>query len=87
MASMDPYTSPYADRFVAAYTVRAAREIFAWTEHHPVTPDAEWPGDAYQNTGDPSEDRFILAVPTPDGLVGFFAESAAEAERIASSVF
>jgi hypothetical protein len=84
---MTPYASPYATRFRTAYQVTTAREIFAWTETHPITVGAEWPVDAYQNTGDPREDAFILAVPTPEGLVGFFAQSAEDAERIRASVF
>lgn len=84
---MTPFYSPYADRFVAAYEVTTAREIFAWTETNPITANAEWPCDVYQNTGDPREDQFILAVPTPGGLVAFFAESAEDAERIRASVF
>jgi lipoprotein-anchoring transpeptidase ErfK/SrfK len=84
---MTPYASPYAARFVAAYEVTTAREIFAWTETHPITANAEWPTDAYQHTGDPREDTFILAVPTPEGLVGFFAPNPEAAGRIRASVF
>jgi lipoprotein-anchoring transpeptidase ErfK/SrfK len=84
---MTPYDSPYAARFVAAYEVATAREIFAWTEAHPITAGAEWPVDVYRHTGDPNEHQFILAVPTPEGLVGFFAPSAEDAERIRASVF
>jgi lipoprotein-anchoring transpeptidase ErfK/SrfK len=82
-----PFTSPYAARFVAAYEVTTAREIFAWAETHPITANADWPVDVYQNTGDPREDAFILAVPIPEGLVGFFAPSPEAAERIRASVF
>lgn len=83
---MTPYDSPYAARFVTAYQVETAHEIFAWTETNPITA-GEWPADVYQNTGDPREDHFILAVPTPEGLVGFFAGSAEDAGRIRASVF
>lgn len=84
---MKTYASPHASRFVAAFTVKAAREIFAWTEHHPVIPDAVWPADAYRDSGDPHEGRIICGVPTPDGLVGFFAESAEDAARIRQSIY
>jgi hypothetical protein len=84
---MTPFTSAYAARFVAAYQVTTAREIFAWAETHPITAGAEWPVDAYQNTCDPNEHQFILAVPTGAGLVGFFAHSAEDAERIRASIF
>ena len=83
---MTPFASPYAARFVAAYQVSTAREIFAYAETHPITPDAEWPVDVYANTGDPAEDRFILAVPSPEGLVAFFATTPEDAERIRASV-
>lgn len=84
---METYDSPYTGRFSAAYLVHTAREIFAWTEHHEYTANAEWPVDVYQNTGDPYEDAFILAVPTPSGFVAFFAGSGEEADKIRESVF
>lgn len=84
---MTPFSSDYVSHFSAAYQVSTAREIFAWTETNPITANAEWPVDCYQQTGDPREDHFILAVPTPEGLVAFFAPSAEDAERIRASVF
>lgn len=83
----EQFTSPYASQFAATYHVNTAHDLFSWTETNTITPDAEWPGDVYQNTGDPAEDTFIVAVPTPDGLVGFFAATAEDAERIRQSIF
>ena len=77
---------PYAARFPRVVEVATARELFAWTETHPILTGAEWPVDVYQNTGDPNEGAFILAVPTPGGLVGFFAADGADADRIRASV-
>ena len=78
---------PYAARFPRVVEVSTAHELFAWTETHPIIEWSEWPVDGYQNTGDPNEAAFILAVPTPAGLVGFFAPTEADADKIRASVF
>ena len=77
---------PYAIRFPRVVEVSTAHELFAWTETHPILAGAEWPMDGYQNTGDPNESAFILAVPTPAGLVGFFATEGADAGTIRAGV-
>ena len=74
------------NRFVETVEVSTAREIFAWTETHPILAGAEWPMDGYRDTGDPNEGAFILAVPTPAGLVGFFAAEGADAGAIRAGV-
>ena len=78
---------PYAARFPRVVEVSTAHELFAWTETHPIIEWSEWPVDVYQNTGDPNEAAFILAVPTPAGMVGFFAPTEADADKIRAGVF
>jgi len=80
----EQFTSP-SSRLVGAYRVRTAHEIFAWTETNTIIPDEEWPCDVIPALD--NDQHFILAVPTPGGLVGFFAESAEQADRIEESVF
>jgi len=73
------------DRFIETIEVSTARELFAWTETHPTIEGAVWPSSWWVGNGD--DDRFILAVPTPAGMVGFFASTEADADRIRASVF
>ena len=72
-------------RFIETIEVSTAHELLAWTETHEYIPAVEWPVDAAAGTAD--DDRFILAVPTRAGLVGFFALTEADADRIRASVF
>ena len=83
---MDRYLGPYADRFVQAFTVDTGQEITAWTTQNAVMADDHWQVEAYMDTGEPTGDCFILAVPTPAGLVGFFAATRADADHIRESL-
>ena len=74
------------NRFVETVEVSTAHEVFAWTETHPILAGAEWPTDGYRDTGDPNEGSFIIAVPSPAGLVGFFAAEGADAGAIRAGV-
>ena len=74
------------NRFVETVEVSTAHEVFSWTETHPILVGAEWSVDVCQDTGDPNEGAFILAVPTPAGLVGFFATEGADADTIRAGV-
>jgi len=73
-------------RFIETIEVSTAHELFAWTETHPTIEGAVWPRSWRVGPGDPGEDRFILAVPTPAGMVGFFAAEGADAAIIRASV-
>jgi hypothetical protein len=83
---MSPYLGPYADHFVQAILVDTEQEIIAWTTHNPVLGNDDWQIDAYTDSDIASGSDFILAVNTPAGMVGFFAASKADADRIRTSI-
>jgi hypothetical protein len=83
---MEPYGGPYADRFVQALLVDSGQEIVAWTAHNPVLGNDDWQIDAYTDSALAAGSDFILAVNTPAGMVGFFAASKADADRIRASM-
>ena len=72
------------DRFIETIEVSTAHELLAWTETHPTIEGAVWPSSWWVGNDD---DRFILAVPTRAVLVGFFALTEADADRIRAGVF
>ncbi|MGH2391203.1 MAG: hypothetical protein ACRDIE_23660 [Chloroflexota bacterium] len=79
---MEIYSGQYAGRFAQAFQVDMARDIVTWTERNPIMANDDWRVDAYTDTGEPNGDCFVLAIPTPAGLVGFFAPTGADADRI-----
>jgi hypothetical protein len=83
---MRPYLGPYADHFVQAILVDTEQEIMAWTTHNPVLGNDDWQIDAYTDSELAPGGDFILAVNTPAGMVGFFAASKADADRIRMSI-
>jgi hypothetical protein len=83
---MEPYEGPYADRFVQAFQVESGQEITAWTERNPTMANDDWQVEAYTDSGGSNGERFILAVATPAGWVGFFAATRADADRIRESM-
>ena len=83
---MDPYGGPYADRFAQAFLVETEQEITAWIARNPVMANDDWQVEAYSDVGESNGDRFILAIPTPGGLVGFFAATKDDAERIRQAI-
>ena len=83
---MEPYGGPHADRFIQAFLVGSGPEIVAWTERNAVMANDDWQVNAYTDAELSNDEGFILAVSTPAGLVGFFAATKAEADRIRESM-
>jgi hypothetical protein len=83
---METYTGPHAERFIQAVLVNTGREIESWVEKNPVMANDDWRVEAYTDTGESNGECFILAVSTPAGLVGFFAATKDDADRIHQSM-
>ena len=91
-----------SSQFVETIEVSTAREIFAWAETHPTIDGDEWPVDAAAGREDDARFVVAVPVPAREGdewarksgmrgewvsLVGFFAVTEADADRIRESVF
>ncbi len=83
---MESYGGPYAGRFVEAFLVGSGSEIVEWTERNVVMANDDWQVDAYTDAELSDGAGFILAVTTPAGLVGFFADTKADTDRIRESM-